>query len=155
MPPPSNHGEYLIMKEIVLDADKKGISCTVYDYDTKLKIFGQGNITVSEPETFDRSVQISNAFTVEYKDQKLVYIGSSYLEHASNEKREALDGDFVIYGTHGPNPERGYCINSALDAKEILFADEILLDLAYATDFVSSEIQITQGCEYRKFIIGY
>lgn len=155
LPPPRTHSEFLIMKEIIRGAERKGISCTVYDYETELRIFGQGNITVSEYESFDRSVQVSNAFKVEYKNESLVYIGSSYLEKASEDKREELDGDILIYGTHGPNPELGYCIDNALDAREILFADEVLLELAYATRPLSPNVRISQGGEYRKFTIGY
>lgn len=132
LPEPENEDQYYILKSIAETADKNGVDLVIYKEDEDLTVFYDGKLKIYPHETLKRSTQPVLSFEFTFGNDKFFYVGSSAPETQLYEKlNENLpDADFVVFGTHGPNPKETYPIDAAKNAKTVVFANRELLELA-------------------------
>ena len=153
LPEPQNEDQYYTMTSIVKTAEKNGVNLVIYENDEDMRVFYDGVLNIYPLKTLKRSAQPAMAFEFTYGDDKLIYVGSSAMETAlSNRINHNLsDADFVIFGTHGPNPKQTYDIDAAKNAETMIFAERELFDLAQASVDVDFCGEIVYDCRYFRF----
>ena len=153
LPEPTNEEQYYTMTSIVKTAEKNGVNLVIYKNDEDLTVFYDGILKIYPLETLKRSTQPALAFEFDYGDDKFLYVGSSAMETALSEKvtENLLDADYVIFGTHGPNPKQNYEIDAAKDAKAVIFADGELLSLARAKSDTEFSGEMICDCKDFRF----
>jgi len=155
VPYPENREDALNLSRIYEITEKHGAECRLYERETPVEIIDEIGLELLPSELLKRSVQPTIAFGIKYGDFKVAYIGSSYYESKYTENADAcaLSSDILIYGTHGPNPKADYPVDSAKNAREIVFADDELVELAYTSEGQLKPEIIVYDCEIRKFKI--
>ena len=150
LPEPQTEDQYYMMTSIVKTAEKNGVNLVIYKNDEDLTVFYDGILNIYPIKTLKRSAQPAMAFELTYGDDKLLYVGSSAMETelCNRINNNLSDADFVIFGTHGPNPKQTYEIDAAKDAKFMVFADRELFDLAKASFDVEFSGEIVCECKY-------
>ena len=151
VPVPKSEEAYYTLKSISETAEKNGVNLVVYNDNADLTVFYDGVLKIYPHEMLKRSTQPALAFEFSYGNDKLLYVGSSATETLLSEiiTESLSSSDIVIFGTHGPNPKQTYGIDAAKDAKNLVFSDRELIELARAsadTDFSGDII-----CECNNF----
>lgn len=147
IPEPENEDQYYIMKSIAETAEKSGANLVIYKENEALTVFYDGILKVYPHEMLKRSTQPAVAFEFDYGSESFLYVGSSAMETGLSSliNNKLPSTDYIVFGTHGPNPKQTYSIDAAKNAQNIVFAKRELLRLARAYE----------NTEFRSEIIGY
>ncbi len=149
MPKPENADDADVFLSILRAAASRGVECRTYTKGESVFLTESTVMTLFPYGTLKRSKQPAFAFEIDFGDERLVYIGSSFFETETG--REAGDivsgADTVIYGTHGPNPKEKFLIDGAAASRRIVFADEEILGMSYRRVPSFSAEEIVCECE--------
>lgn len=157
IPEPDNDTELILAKEIIKIAETHDVSVSIYKYGSKMSVLGACNLTVLCGDKIARSNQVSNALLIENGNSSVLYLGSSYndvgVDFSFLESNRALPFEAVIFGTHGPNPQKPMLIDSRLKSKIILFANRELLELTHAENNLYYD-NIIVNAEYKRMLLA-
>lgn len=153
LPEPENEDQYYIMKSIAETADKNGVDLVIYKEDEDLTVFYDGKLKIYQHEILKRSAQPALSFEITFGNDKFIYVGSSVPETSLFERvnKAMSDVEYLIFGTHGPNPKKIYQIDTAKDAKTVVFANRELLELARIENGTEFSAEIVSDCKNFRF----
>jgi len=155
LPYPKNYDEALHLSAIYKAAEEYEVECVLMSDEGYTELIKGVGIELLPREFIWRSKQSVVAFNISAGNKSLAYIGSSYYESSfgSIADETVTFADYVIYGTHGPNPKADFSVGPAENAKEIIFANRELVGLSYCVDKGLEAFMIAE-CEMRRMRIS-
>ena len=149
LPEPETEEDHYLMTYIITTAYKNGVDVCTYKINQDLNIFYDGILRMTKSEKLKRSNQPTFAFEFLYGNEKFLYVGSSAMETALLDTitKKMSDADYVVFGTHGPNPKEYYAIDAAKNVKTVVFANRELLELASASVGTKFSGEIVCDCK--------
>ncbi len=148
IPEPEDNEELFAASALQRISEKHGADCVMYKVHEATEIFNDVTFVQYERGELSRSAQDTLAFKVNFGDDSVSFIGSSYFESMGDGINEyAKDSKCVIYGSHGPNPKKEFTASAVNTAHEVIFADEELFGLAEFDNGLARDANITVNCE--------
>ena len=148
IPEPEDKEEFWIASALERISRTHGAECIMYKPEEVTEIFNNVTFIHYERGELSRSVQDTLAFKVDFGDDSISFIGSSYFESKGDGINEHLkDSRCVIYGSHGPNPKEPFTATAINTAYETVIADEELFGLVKFDTELKRDANITVDCE--------
>ena len=125
LPLPTTDEDKAILASLLALTAEKGISVTVYSYNTLLTVFDTGGVNVVEPLLKTRSTEPALTFSLSFGETALVYQSAARSEYERHQTAEsAIAGDYLILGSHGPVPHEEIAPSLQSTPKEIVIGNE-------------------------------
>ncbi len=148
IPEPEDKEELFAASALERISRLHGAECIMYKPEQTTEIFNNVTFIHYERGELSRSVQDTLAFKLNFGDDSVSFIGSSYFESMGDEINKYLkDSRCIVYGSHGPNPKKAFTASAVNTAHEAVFADEELFGLGKFDTLLPNDANIIVDCE--------